>query len=130
MGKVKTWTRRTSTSLSLDVLLIQLNRMLRGWCAYFRPGVSKATFQYLSSYTWDRVIRWLRRKHRRIKLEGPPPPLLLRRLVAHHRGQGTVQPGHGVDHPIPLPGISHPQPLARQMTNNTVHTGLAERPVP
>jgi RNA-directed DNA polymerase len=28
--------------------------------------VSKATFQYLSSYTWDRVIRWLRRKHRRI----------------------------------------------------------------
>jgi RNA-directed DNA polymerase len=66
MGKVKAWTRRTSTSLSLDVLLIQLNRMLRGWCAYFRPGVSKATFQYLSSYTWDRVIRWLRRKHRRI----------------------------------------------------------------
>jgi len=65
-GKVKTWTRRTSTSLSLDVLLIQLNRMLRGWCAHFRPGVSKATFQYLSSYTWDRVIRWLRRKHHRI----------------------------------------------------------------
>jgi RNA-directed DNA polymerase len=29
-GKVKAWTRRTSTSLSLDVLLIQLNRMLRG----------------------------------------------------------------------------------------------------
>jgi RNA-directed DNA polymerase len=65
-GKVKTWTRRTNTSLSLDVLLIQLNRMLRGWCTYFQPGVSKATFQYLSSYTWDRVIRWLRRKHRRI----------------------------------------------------------------
>ncbi len=34
MGKVKAWTRRTSTSLSLDVLLIQLNRMLRGWCTY------------------------------------------------------------------------------------------------
>ena len=66
MGKVKAWTRRTSTSLSLDVLLIQLNRMLRGWCTYFQPGVSKATFQYLSSYAWDRVIRWLRRKHRRI----------------------------------------------------------------
>jgi RNA-directed DNA polymerase len=66
MGKVKAWTRRTSTSLSLDVLLIHLNRILRGWCIYFQPGVSKATFQYLSSYVWDRVIRWLRRKHRRI----------------------------------------------------------------
>lgn len=29
-------------------------------------GVSSATFQYLSSYVWGRVIRWLRRKHRRI----------------------------------------------------------------
>jgi RNA-directed DNA polymerase len=40
--------------------------MLPGWCAYFRPGVSSATFQYLSSYTWGRVMKWLRRKHRRI----------------------------------------------------------------
>jgi RNA-directed DNA polymerase len=32
----------------------------------FRPGVSSATFQYLSSYTWGRVMKWLRRKHRRI----------------------------------------------------------------
>ncbi|MDW6059029.1 transposase [Streptomyces sp. FXJ1.4098] len=34
-----------------------------GWCAYFRPGVSSTAFQYLSSYTWGRVIFWLRRKH-------------------------------------------------------------------
>jgi RNA-directed DNA polymerase len=40
--------------------------MLRGWCAYFRPGVSSATFQYLSSYVWGRVIHWLRRKHPRM----------------------------------------------------------------
>src|SRR5262249_50826426 len=50
----------------LDVLLIQLNRMVRGWCVYFQSGVSKAVFQYLSSYLWDRVMRWLRSKHRRI----------------------------------------------------------------
>jgi len=47
-------------------LLIHLKRMLPGWCAYCRPGVSSATFQYLSSYTWSQVMKWLRRKHRRI----------------------------------------------------------------
>jgi len=66
MAKVKAQGRKTGTDLPLDALLIQLNRMLRGWCAYFRPGVSSAAFQYLSSYVWGRVIRWLRRKHRRI----------------------------------------------------------------
>ena len=35
--------------------------MLRGWCAHFRPGVSSATFAYLSAYTWARVIGWVRR---------------------------------------------------------------------
>ena len=39
--------------------------MLQGWCTYFRPGVSSATFQYLSSYAWKRVIIWLKSKHRK-----------------------------------------------------------------
>src|SRR5216684_4373179 len=50
MAKVKAACRRTGTGVPLDDLLIQLNRMLPGWCAYFRPGVSSATFQYLRSY--------------------------------------------------------------------------------
>ncbi|GAA3522093.1 RNA-directed DNA polymerase [Streptosporangium album] len=66
MGKVRAQCRKTGTGVPLDALLISLNRMLRGWCAFFRPGVSSATFQYLSSYVWGQVIRWLRRKHRRI----------------------------------------------------------------
>ncbi len=65
MGKVKTLCRQT-TNQPLDALLRQLNPALLGWCAYFRPGVSSAAFGYLSSYTWQRVIAWLRRKHRRI----------------------------------------------------------------
>jgi RNA-directed DNA polymerase len=68
-GKVKALCRRMDTSQPLDALLIRLNWMLWGWCAYFRPGVSSATFKYLSSYTWARVIRWLRRKHRRITVK-------------------------------------------------------------
>jgi RNA-directed DNA polymerase len=66
MAKVKAACRRTGTGVPLDDLLIQLNRMLPGWCAYFRPGVSSVTFQYLRSHVWGQVIRWLRRKHRRI----------------------------------------------------------------
>jgi RNA-directed DNA polymerase len=69
MGKVKTSCRRMDTNQPLDVLLLQLNRMLRGWCAHFRPGVSSATFAYLSAYTWARVMGWLRRKHRRITVK-------------------------------------------------------------
>ena len=66
MAKVKTIRRRTATGAPLDDLLIQLNRMLVGWCMYFRPGVSSTTFQYLSSYVWSQVMKWLRRKHREI----------------------------------------------------------------
>jgi RNA-directed DNA polymerase len=65
MAKVKAQCRKTGTSLTLDTLLIEINRMVRGWCEYFRPGVSSATFQYLSSYVWMRVMKWLKRKHRR-----------------------------------------------------------------
>lgn len=68
-GKVKALCRGMSTNQPLDILLLRLNPMLRGWCAYFRPGVSSATFVYLSAYTWARVIRWLRRKHRRITVK-------------------------------------------------------------
>ncbi|WP_413803114.1 group II intron reverse transcriptase/maturase [Streptomyces iranensis] len=63
--KVKT-ACRTDVNQPLPVLLRQLNPMLRGWCAYFRPGVSSATFQYLRELVWRQVIHWIRRKHRRI----------------------------------------------------------------
>jgi RNA-directed DNA polymerase len=64
MVKVKTICRR-NTNLSLEVLLYQLNRVLRGWTAYFKYGCSNATFSYLRSYLWKQVIRWQERKHRR-----------------------------------------------------------------
>lgn len=49
MAKVKTVCRQ-STNLPLDALLYQLNRMLRGWIAYFKHGCSSAAFGYLRSY--------------------------------------------------------------------------------
>lgn len=56
---------RGGTNQPLAALLPRINRVLGGWANYFRHGVSKATFSYLDSFTWRRVVRWLRRKHRR-----------------------------------------------------------------
>jgi RNA-directed DNA polymerase len=62
--KVKDLARGTNIDRPLSVLLHRLNPVLRGWCTYFRPGVSSKTFGYLASIVWRQVMAWLRRKHR------------------------------------------------------------------
>ena len=66
MAKVKALCRQVDTNQPLDALLLRLNPVLRGWTAFFRPGVSSVTFQFLDAYVWRRVIGWIRRKHPRI----------------------------------------------------------------
>jgi RNA-directed DNA polymerase len=61
-AKVKAITR-SGPHQTLGQLLHRVNPVLRGWCAYFRGGVSGRTFSYLRAYTWRRVLCWLRRKH-------------------------------------------------------------------
>lgn len=61
-GKIKTLCR-TTTNIDLSDLLLDLNRAVRGWCNYFRPGVSFKTFKYLRAYLWQRVWAWIKRKH-------------------------------------------------------------------
>jgi len=56
---------RQDVNLPLEVLLHRLNAAMRGWCNYFRPGVSSAAFAYLRAFAWRRVFGWLRRKHPR-----------------------------------------------------------------
>ncbi|MCP4963690.1 MAG: group II intron reverse transcriptase/maturase, partial [bacterium] len=41
-----------------------VNRVLRGWCNYFRHGVSSKTFGYLDHFTWWRIFGWLRKRDR------------------------------------------------------------------
>jgi len=61
-AKVRAITR-TGHNQTLGQLLHRLNPVLRGWCAYFRHGVSSRTFNYLRAFVWRRVVCWLRRKH-------------------------------------------------------------------
>ena len=65
MGKVRALTNR-SRFTTLSDLLRQLNWTLRGWCNYFRHGVSARTFRYLDLFAWRRVTRWLRKRHQGI----------------------------------------------------------------
>ncbi len=132
MAKVKAQCHKTGTDLPLDALLVQLNRMLRGWCAYFRSGVSSAAFQYLSSYVWGRVIRWLRRKHRRITWKalrrrycgGRWWPASDERALFNPAAVRTTRYRYrGAQIPTPWPAHG-----MRASAGDT--TGLVERPVP
>lgn len=62
MDKVRKLTRR-ELHRTLTDLLRRLNPVLRGWCNYFRHGVSKRTFSYLDHYAFWRVVTWIRKRH-------------------------------------------------------------------
>jgi RNA-directed DNA polymerase len=62
IDKVRTLTRRERHRTLAD-LLRRLNPVLRGWCTYFRHGVSSRTFNYLDHVAWWRVVGWLRKRH-------------------------------------------------------------------
>jgi len=62
MDKVRSFTRRGRHRTLAD-LLRRLNPTLRGWCNYFRHGVSKRTFSYVDHYAFWRVLGWLRKRH-------------------------------------------------------------------
>ncbi|MDD7939854.1 group II intron reverse transcriptase/maturase [Actinomycetospora lutea] len=61
-AKVRTLTRRNRHRTLAD-LLRQVNPVLRGWCNYFKHGVSKRTFSYVDHFTWWRIVGWLRKRH-------------------------------------------------------------------
>jgi RNA-directed DNA polymerase len=62
MATVRAITRRRRHR-SLADLLRRLNPVLRGWCNYFRHGVSSRTFGYVDHFSWWRVVGWLRKRH-------------------------------------------------------------------
>lgn len=62
VDKVRTLTRRAAHRTLAD-LLRRLNPVLRGWCTYFRHGVSARTFGYLDHFAFWRIVGWLRKRH-------------------------------------------------------------------
>jgi RNA-directed DNA polymerase len=62
MDKIRSLTRRRLHRTLAD-LLRRLNPVLRGWCNYFRHGVSSRTFSYVDHHAFWRVVGWLRKRH-------------------------------------------------------------------
>ncbi len=75
IGKVRSLTARAQHRTLAD-LLRRLNPVLRGWCAYFRHGVSKRTFGYIDHYAFWRIVGWLRKRHPKLNMH-----TLVRRLL-------------------------------------------------
>ena len=114
MAKIKAITRQ-GTNQPLSALLRQINPVLRGWTVYFRHGCSKQTFDYLSRYTWRRVVGWLRRKHRRAAWKSIRRRYLravsAHTLVPHDGGIALFNAASGTGHPVPLPRHEDREPV-------------------
>ena len=66
LAAVKDGTRvltRRRAHRTLAALLRRVNPLLRGWCTYFRHGVSKRTFGYVDHFAFWRIVGWLRKRH-------------------------------------------------------------------
>lgn len=118
MAKVRSLTARAKHRTLAD-LLCSLNRVLRGWCNYFRHGVSSQTFSYLDHFTWWRIFGWLRKRH-----DG----LNKGKLVHRHLPHWEIRDGHvemfrpqkvaitryryrGAQIPTPWVGETHESPV-------------------
>ncbi|RXM22238.1 group II intron reverse transcriptase/maturase, partial [Citrobacter sp. AAK_AS5] len=47
----------------------QVNRLLRGWANYFRYGTLRKAYRAIDNYTYDRVVRFLK-KRRKVSSRG------------------------------------------------------------
>ena len=62
IDKIRVLTRRNSFPTLAD-LIGWLNPTIKGWCEYYKHGVSKAIFGYVDHYTFHRVLGWLLKQH-------------------------------------------------------------------
>jgi RNA-directed DNA polymerase len=67
VDKVRSLTRRHKHRTLAD-LLRSVNPVLRGWCNYFRHGVSSRTFSYVDHFSFWRIVGWLRKRHAGLKM--------------------------------------------------------------
>ena len=84
--------------------------MLRGWCNYFRHGVSSRTFGYVDHYAFWRVVGWLRKRHLGLNMH----TLVRRFLPGWKIRAGDVEifrPDSGRHRALPLPGRPDPDTM-------------------
>jgi hypothetical protein len=62
--RIKWWTTRSTTLLSLAQVLRKINPIVRGWGYFYRYCTgAKRILTRIDWYTWERLWRWMRKKH-------------------------------------------------------------------
>jgi len=62
-AKIRALTHRTS-QLDLASVLTRINLLLHGWTNYFKHGIAQRTFEQIHQFTWWRIVRMMRTRHR------------------------------------------------------------------
>jgi RNA-directed DNA polymerase len=62
-AKIRALTPRTS-QWDLRALLIRINQITRGWSNYFKHAIATRVFEHLHRFTWWRIVRMMRTRHR------------------------------------------------------------------
>lgn len=85
--RIKELTGRNWTWMDEYTRLTTLNRIVRGWCEYYKHTSLHADLEEISRYTWHRYLLWLRKKH-----QGSRKQELIRAKtrVIHHRTRWTA----------------------------------------
>ena len=107
--RIRSLTRRGRHRTLAD-LLRRLNPALRGWCNYFRHGVSQRTFSYVDYFAFWRVFGWLHKRH-----HGLNKHTLVRRHLPDWRisdeGIDIFRADSGRHRVLPLPGHQDPDTM-------------------
>ena len=58
---------RKLNNVNQDTLISILNPKLRGFGMYYRHCVSQVTFNKIDYHVWNKLLKWAKRKHRKLK---------------------------------------------------------------
>ncbi|CCH78357.1 RNA-directed DNA polymerase (fragment) [Nostocoides japonicum T1-X7] len=62
-ARIRALTPRTSQQ-DVRTVLIRTNQITRGWAPYFKHAIAKRILTHLQRYTWWRIVRMMRTRHR------------------------------------------------------------------
>lgn len=63
-ARIKMLTSRRFVLYDEVSMLTALNRMVRGWCEYYKHTSLHSDLEHVSRYTWHRYLLWLLKKHK------------------------------------------------------------------
>lgn len=63
--KIHAETSRQWLLSTAEIRVLQINRIIQGWCGYFNQGPVLPCYKILRKYTEKRLRRWLANKHKR-----------------------------------------------------------------